>query len=157
MFHDILRCFYSRIKISKRKLYTILMHISPPFKQMNFVFETYISELPNICSTCSKFVFKEPTCLASPFVHKDTPTWNGSKKDLFIRIIKYATQTAESYIAALIHYDCEATNRKISAVHYLAAQFRKSPESIQGYRRKPAKTEFPRSGSKQRSQIKDTN
>jgi len=45
------------------------MHINPPFKQTNFVFETYILELPNICSTCSKFVLNEPTCLAPPFAH----------------------------------------------------------------------------------------
>lgn len=76
------------------------------------------------------------------------------KKDLFIRIIKYATQTAESYIAALMYYDCEVINRKTSAVDYLASQFRKSPESIQGNRRIPARTEFPRSGSKQRASQK---
>ena len=80
--------FFSRVKISNGRLHTILMHISPPFKQMNFVFETYISELPNICSICSKFGMNEPTCLASPFAHKNTPTWDGSNNDLFIRVLK---------------------------------------------------------------------
>jgi hypothetical protein len=63
---------YSRVRISNGRHYTILMHISPPFKQTSFVLETYISELPNTCSTSSKFVLNEPTCPASPFAQKHT-------------------------------------------------------------------------------------
>jgi hypothetical protein len=75
---------------------------------------------------------------------------------LFICILKYATQTAGSNEAPMTYYDNEVINLKQSAVDYLAAQFRQSPGSIQGNRRTLARTECPRSGSKQRtSQIKD--
>jgi len=92
-----------------------------------------------------------------PPLHKNTPTWDGSNNDLFIPTLKYAIKTVESYIAPMMYYYCEVINRKKSAVHYLAAQYRKSSGSIQGIRRTPARTEFPRSGSKRRTpRIKDT-
>ena len=55
-----------------------------------------------------------------------------------------------------MYYDGEVINQKKSAMYYLAAQYRKSPGSIEGDRRPPATIEFLQSRSKQRtSQIKD--
>ena len=52
----------------------------------------------------------------SAHMQRCTDRQTSSKNDLFICVIKYATQIVKLYIAALMYYDCEVIKRKKSAV-----------------------------------------
>jgi len=60
--------------------------------------------------------WRNPLALRPPLHIKTHQHETVLKNDLFIRIMKYTKHTAESYTAALMYYDCELINRKMSAV-----------------------------------------